>query len=518
MRRLLSIAALVVVGCAAQKVDEKPLPSGTVEVATFTAEVDPGAGTIQVRSQPTAAGRALGVNHLVEVTPADVSVANTRVGGQPQIWFNAAQGGPVPSCTNGHLGTVWGANVTITTLAANTILSNVYSQIVSFAGTTGQEACNSVVAPSGLADPGLGLWSTPVVSGGVATQDWVFKYASSLPFTFSGRVMASVTRLFPSSTIPLPDEGIVDNGTGVVYSDYNFRRLVFLEPGSGGTWSTFPSVGIPDFSWALSKDVNHGLIWYATSNVVDALKSYVGYVTSGDHGASGSSVVVENVGSATTALRPWSIKADPDPAKTRAWFVASDWVVGSAGYTGARLFYVDAAAGVVSAPVQVSILDGLLARSLAFGADGKVYVTLAPSGAHSTGAIQRCTEAGCGGATPDVITLAASCADPSDILLGPGNKLWFTAKGPTGGVCTLDPANGNLVVRVADAPNPGYLAVGAAGDVWVAENGAVPRAQRIKGGSPPLYVTTNASPIYGTVWSLDALWIVVLDGINRITP
>ena len=82
-------------------------------------------------------------------------------------------------------------------------------------------------------------------------------------------------------------------------------------------------MGLPDFSSALSKDVNHGLIWYATSNVVDALKSYVGYVTSGDHGASGNSVIVENVGSPTTALRPWSIKADPDPAKSRAWFVAS---------------------------------------------------------------------------------------------------------------------------------------------------------------------------------------------------
>ena len=213
--------------------------------------------------------------------------------------------------------------MTLTTLAANTILSNVYSQIVNFAGATGQEACNGVPAPAGLTDLGFGPWSTPVMSSGSAIQDWVFKYASSSPFTFSGRVMASVTRLFPSSTIPLPDEGIVDNGTGVVYSDYNFGRLDFLEPGSGGTWSTFPSVGLPDFSWALSKDVNHGLIWYATSNVVDALKSYVGYVTSGDHGASGNSVIVENVGSPTTALRPWSIKADPDPAKSRAWFVAS---------------------------------------------------------------------------------------------------------------------------------------------------------------------------------------------------
>ena len=102
MSRLPVIAALVVVGCAAQKVAEKPLPAGTVEVATFTAEVDPGAGTIQVRSQPTAAGRALRVNHLVEVAPADVSVANTRVLGVPQTWFNAAQGGAVPSCTNGY--------------------------------------------------------------------------------------------------------------------------------------------------------------------------------------------------------------------------------------------------------------------------------------------------------------------------------------------------------------------------------------------------------------------------------
>ena len=518
MRKLLLLAALAAAGCAAQKTEEKALPSGTVEIATFTAEVDPMAGTIEIRSRPTEMGRALRVNRLVEVVPADVSVANTMAGSPlaPLTWFNVPQGGSIPSCTTGYTGNVWGANVTITTRAPNTILSNVYAQIVNFAGAAGQEGCNSVPAPPGL-DSSYGLWSTPVMSNGVATQNWVFKYASSSRFTFSGRIMASVATLFPTPAFPLPDEGIVDNGTGVVYSDFRNPRLVFLELGGDGTWSWLPSSGLPDYAWALAKDVSRSRIWYATTNELDAtrLKSYVGYVTSGDHGASGSSVVVENAGSTTSALRPWSIKADP--SLDRAWFVASDWTVSSNAYTGARLFYVDVAGGAVSAPVQVSSLDGLLARSLAFGPDGKIYVTLAPTIARPNGAIQRCTDVGCGGTTLDVISLAATCADPSDILIGPGNKLWFTAKGPTGGVCTLDPA-GDVIVRVADAPNPGYLAVGPGGEVWVGENGAVPRAQSIKQGSPPLYVTTNPQPVFGTVWSLGALWVVAYDGVDRITP
>ena len=351
--------------------------------------------------------------------------------------------------------------MTITTRAPNTILSNVYAQIVNFAGAAGQEGCNSVPAP-----PGLDLQLRALVhpgdeqrSGDAELGIQVCQFiAVHLLRANHGVGNDTVPELL---AFPSPDEGIVDNGTGVVYSDYNTPRLVFLEQGGGGTWNWSPSVGLPDYAWALAKDVARSRIWYATTNEINLavrLKSYVGYVTSGDHGASGSSVVVENAGSTTSALRPWSIKTDP--ALDRAWFVASDWTVSSDAYTGARLFYVDVAGGAVSAPVQVSSLDGLLARSLAFGPDGKIYVTLAPTIARPNGAIQRCTDVGCGGTTLDVISLAATCADPSDILIGPGNKLWFTAKGPTGGVCTLDPA-GDVIVRVADAPNPGYLAVGA---------------------------------------------------------
>ena len=88
-------------------------------------------------------------------------------------------------------------------------------------------------------------------------------------------------------------------------------------------------------------------------------------------------------------------------------------------------------------------------------------------------------------------------------------------------MCTLDPFS-LVVTRVADAPFPGYLALGPAGEVWVGEyasgDGTTDRVQRIVEGELPFYVSTDFAPVFGSVWNADRLWVVTLDGVNRITP
>lgn len=533
MKKLLVVAAIAVAGCAARTPEQKPgtqeqRPGSprTVEVATFTGQVDPVARTLQISSQPTAAGRALGLNRLVEIT-SGYSLKNTVIDGITQVYFNVPQSEPDRLCTDGYDGPVWGANVTLTTLAANTTLSNVYVQFTAFAGPTGSEACNSVEAPAGIDDLGLGLWSSPVTVGGEVTQDWTFRFVTSGLFTFSGRVLASVAELFPNGVYPAGNLGIVDNGTGVVYSGFDDTRLVFLEPGTGSTWNATLSSAIPDYAWALSKDVSKPRIWYATDGTIDPYSAYVGYVSSADRGASGGSRSVQGGTAAPLSVKPWAIEADPDPALTesRAWFVASNFdnTPAVSAYVGARLGRVEReGGGSVSAPTWVSDLDGTLARSLVFADAGSIYVTLAPTATRPGGAIQRCTKAGCG-ATPDIIQLVPGCESPDVIVVSPttGN-LWFTAGvgTATGGVCTFDPLLPDQMARVADASYPGYLAVGPGGEVWVGEyaSGEYNRVQRIVDGEPPFYVSTDTAPVYGAAWALGNLWVVTFDGVDRITP
>jgi hypothetical protein len=543
MKKLLVVAAIAVAGCAARTPEQKPAAPAqragtprTVEVATFTAEVDPVARTFQIRSQPTAAGRALGMSGLVEIGPTTVSLANTvNEEGITQVYFNVEQREPDRLCTNDYDGPVWGANVTLTTLAANTTLSNLYVQFTAFSGPRGSEACNSVEAPADITDLGLGLWSSPVMVAGEVTQDWIFQYVTAGRFTFAGKILASVAELFPNDAYPAGNYGIVDNGTEVVYSDFDDTRLVFLEPGTGSTWNYFLSTPIPDYAWALSKDANKPRIWYATGGSFFSDAAYVGYVNSTGHGAAGGSVNVQGATAAPISVKPWAIAADPDGnlSESRAWFVASDFdnSPNVSAYVGARLGWVDReGGGAVSAPVWISNLDGTLARSLVFADADNIYVTLAPTTGPTgrrNGAIQRCTKsAGCG-VTPDIIALPAECASPDVIVVSPttGN-LWFTAGAdtPGGGVCTFDPLIA-LPARVADAPYPGYLAVGQAvvgpaglvNEIWVAEF-ANDRVQRIVEGDLPFYVSTYVGPGYGSVWALGKLWVVTQDGVNRITP
>ena len=320
MKKLLVVAAIAVAGCAARTPEQKPgTPDQgagtprTVEVATFTAEVDPVAGTLQINSEPTAAGRALGLSRLVEIT--SIGLANTVVDGITQVYFNVPQNETDRLCTSGHDGPVWGANVTITNPVPNTTLSNLYVQFTAFSGPAGSEVCNSLAeadVPADITDLGLGLWSSPVMVAGEVTQDWTFSFVTTGRFTFAGRVLASVAQLFPNATYPAGSYGIVANGTGVVYSAYNTPQLAFLEPGAGASWNQFLSMTLPDYAWALARDGGHGgKIWYATDSIIDPTKSSVGYVRIDDHGATGASIALQGIGTITP--KPWSIKVDPAP-------------------------------------------------------------------------------------------------------------------------------------------------------------------------------------------------------------
>ena len=425
-----------------------------------------------------------------------------------------------------------GANVTITNTVPNTTLSNLYVQFTAFSGPAGSEVCNSLAeadVPADITDLGLGLWSSPVMVAGEVTPDWTFSFVTTGRFTFAGRVLASVAQLFPNATYPAGSYGIVANGTGVVYSAYNTPQLAFLEPGAGASWNQFLSMTLPDYAWALARDGGHGgKIWYATDSIIDPTRSSVGYVRIDDHGATGASIALQGIGTITP--KPWSIKVDPDGTLplSRAWFVASDFDYTSQAYVGARLGYVEDL-GVLPREISPvtwvdSTLDGTLARSMVFAENDNIYVTLAPNGTHPFGAIQRCTRAGCG-VTPDTIALLAECESPDDIIYEPvTGKLWFTVGVNTaaGGVCTLDPFALDGVTRVAEAPYPGYLALGPAGEVWVGEyasgDGTTDRVQRIVEGELPFYVSTDFAPVFGSVWNADRLWVVTLDGVNRITP
>lgn len=514
MKRLLVLAALAVAGCTGGQQDEKIAGAGPGVVATFTADVDPAAGTLSIRSRVAAPGSANPTGRLVEAGPADVSVANTVVGGEIQRWFNVPQGGPIPSCTDGHPGNVWGANVSITTQASDTILSNVYAQIQRFGGTTGQEACNGVAAPSGITDLGLGLWSTPVMTGGVATQDWVFKYASSVSFSFSGRILASVARQFTYPAYPYGNIGIVDNGTGVVYPDYEAPQLVFLEPDAGTGWTWTASREIEGVADSLVKDPTHDIIWYLAASDLN----HVGYVTSGDHGAGGASAPVLDPIPEDTTVVAASVQVDPDPALTRAWFVTSLYHQVDRWWYQAALLHVDVdpGDGSVSAPAFFSLQPGRY-QAIAFGSDDDIYATsMSQTLDLRYGWIQRCSKTGCGG-SPDVIGMPVACAYPQQIIAGPGGKLWFTAWGEldTGVLCTLDPSD-DTVSKVGDVPDPGYLALGPDGVVWVGSSPST--VMRFQEGSPPLSVVTQYDPVYGTVWGLGALWVVAYDGVVRVTP
>ena len=237
MKKMAVAAVLVALGCAAEKPGPEPESTRRVVVATFTGEIDRVAGTFTIRTEPTAAGRALGMASLAVDT--NVTVANNP----GTVWNNA----------DGHCtvaGPSTGAEVIVTSnfAAGTTRLDNIWAVIDTMTPATGLEACNSTTdpAPLGITPTNLGVWHYGDLVAGAASaaQEWAFKWVSATDSSiFSGHIYASTvdarTNVAPNPVLPGSAYSTVMTGTAdkAVFLDGIANRVRFVSATGAATQS-----------------------------------------------------------------------------------------------------------------------------------------------------------------------------------------------------------------------------------------------------------------------------------------
>jgi hypothetical protein len=438
MKRLLVVAAIAVAGCTPQQPAQKPLPSGRVELARFAVDVDPAAGTFTIRIAPTAVSGGAQPNALV-LDSTVVTVAN-----KPSSYFyNNDVNYSLCNADSGWTGKTWGATVRVgskITSPAATVLSGVYAEVTDSSGVTAQtDSCNMSLAPYDM-DGSYGVWSYGTISPGATVEmDWVFRYRTATPFTFTGRIVGAKVELFQTS--PMPQVWMADYGVnGMVFASANF--IYYVNP-SGVLYAT--SVDVGEVA-SLATDTVNNRVWWGTTG------GLAGYL--------------ENDGAAKQTLKtvgPYTVNnIVVDPVnRARAWYTTYDTVsglpvlnvvqVGSAGPIGTNRPLLGDAIALATGPANyiyvtsggngsIEVFDRVLTGAAAIR---QFFTNVAP--------------AGCGAAY-------SLLADP-----GGGNKMWYSYPAGAGGICTVEATTGAFT-KVADALNPLPLCLGPDNNVWYVNN------------------------------------------------
>jgi len=498
VKRLILVGALAVAACA-----EAPDPTSTAEplggdrvvLATFTADVDPVEGTFVLRSTATAAGRAL------QVLDGDVTVANKLVGATPVTFFNVAQGAG-RACTDGYVGNVWGATVTITNRLTDAILGGVYAEITSATPVTALQSCSSAGAPAGLtATPGL--WSyAQIAASGTGEKDWVFKYASALPFSFSGRILgAKITAADTTSGTQNP----------VNHGDLSLRAIVDLDPyvavaaATSGIDIVTKSSGVRDRSLSTTGTVSAmavttDRIWFGTGTW-NSTSSSIGYVNR-------SNWAVSQASATTSMPSVWAIVPDPGYATNgRVWVLGNNF--GNTSYLAS--YTTSGGLGPVT-----SIAD--LGYSMALGEDDKLYVL--------GGSTVRRYTLGDSTPTSDGSWSTGTCTNnPFAIAAGPSGsaKLYFTGAGGVGPICSIT-TSGTVATVGAVSTTATYYArnivVGSTGKIWVTTNSPVSAVWEVDTSGAAqknvrLFTGTGIWPL--AVDSNEAVWLSDASGVWKIS-
>jgi alpha-tubulin suppressor-like RCC1 family protein len=243
---LVVLMAAIGAACGSQKTVETKPVDGSVILATFTADVDPAAGTFVVRTSPVTSGTpdALYAGVIIgEGGGADtVTVSN-------DVTTNNAQSLPAPvagGCVGG--GTAYKGYVKVTSNYTAKVLRNVYLVIDNI--TTGHEACTSV-APmnSGLSNTNGLYYYWSIYPGQTVSVPWSFTFSSATSFTFSGHVVAtpvvgpvlhSGTPSFSSYAVKTAESfwSWGANGQGELGLGDTNNRNVPTQVGAGTNWAS----------------------------------------------------------------------------------------------------------------------------------------------------------------------------------------------------------------------------------------------------------------------------------------
>ena len=188
MKRLIVLAALVSAACGSRTAVQSAPVDGSVVLATFTADVDPAAGTFVVRTSPVTSGSpgAPYANVIIGEGggPDTVTVSNDVTKNNTEGLPASVAGGCGPG-VNAYKG-----YVQVTSHYTTKVLRNVYLVIDNI--TTGHEACTSV-APmnSGLSNTNGLYYYWSIYPGQTVSVPWSFAFSSATSFTFSGHVVAT---------------------------------------------------------------------------------------------------------------------------------------------------------------------------------------------------------------------------------------------------------------------------------------------------------------------------------------
>ena len=442
-------------------------------LATFEGEVDTIAGTVTIRSTPTATSRALGVTPSVTL---DVDVT-----------------------------------VTIANHGAGFSISGVAAEIQTFAGT-GSESCSNDPGPVELSAQ-YGIWSYGIVGPNAtsAGKKWIFKYNSGAHayFTFSGRVVGvkmyradEAAHPFNPVDYSLPGVygcGMADTGVGIAMARVDAssppnRYFIDLVGHDGVRTRT---VSVPAGVLSIAATTNK--IWYSTQADDSVGDRYVG------------SMVLDGSGEAhapmTNEYCPLQTIV-PDPGNAKAWFL-------SGGFNEIRSYTPPTTVGT-EATVQSP------PYSMALGPDGRLYVSTVEVKEIKIYSIA--TDPATDLLTPIVIPAALGCTGPGYMASGPGGKLWSGANDGADGnsICTVSPA-GNDVTKFASVPNPGAFAFGDAGKVWTTSTYATTdrQLQRVDPTGTGYGILTapgGSTNPGGIATSAGAVWVTDVHGLWRVVP
>jgi len=246
---LVVLLAAIGAACSLQKnVETRPV-GGSVVLATFTAEVDPAAGTFVVHTTPVSSGApgALHASVIVgEGGGADtVTVSNDVTRNTAESLPASVAGGCGPG-VNAYKG-----YVQVTSNYTTKVLRNVYLVIDSV--TPGREACTSV-APmgSGLSNAKGLYYYWDIHPGQTVSVPWSFNFSSATAFTFSGHVEATPLAGGVLSSNPTADasQAIKTDGTlwswganaggqlGLGTIGIGTTRNVPTQVGAGANWAS----------------------------------------------------------------------------------------------------------------------------------------------------------------------------------------------------------------------------------------------------------------------------------------
>ena len=188
MKRLIVLAALVSAACGSRTAVQSAPADGSVVLATFTADVNPAAGTFVVRTSPVTSGSpgARYANVIIGEGggPDTVTVSNDVTTNTAQSLPASVAGGCGPG-VNAYKG-----YVQVTSHYTTKVLRNVYLVIDNI--TTGHEACTSVAPMNSGLSNAMGLyyyWS--IFPGQTVSAPWSFTFSSATAFTFTGHVVAT---------------------------------------------------------------------------------------------------------------------------------------------------------------------------------------------------------------------------------------------------------------------------------------------------------------------------------------